>query len=69
MVGHKKTSMPVFASGLTLLEPIKGQAPIQPSVLVDTTKPDLSIPSQVRENIKTVVNDFVYLMLCILDVV
>ncbi|KAL4238767.1 hypothetical protein ACF0H5_003475 [Mactra antiquata] len=53
LIGHKKTVVPVFAAGLTLLEPTKGStsSSSKPHVLVDTTKSDNAFTSQSQESI------------------
>ncbi|XP_045186018.2 aftiphilin-like isoform X2 [Mercenaria mercenaria] len=51
LIGHKKAPVPVFAAGLTLLEPTKGQALLKPDVLVDTSKSDPSLTSHSQESI------------------
>ena len=42
LFGHKKASVPIYAAGLTLLEPVKGSSEgmLKPDVLVDTMKTD-----------------------------
>ena len=47
LIGHKKAPVPVYAAGLTLLEPTKGQASLKPDVLVDTSNSSLNSNSQV----------------------
>ncbi|KAH3848358.1 hypothetical protein DPMN_090719, partial [Dreissena polymorpha] len=47
LIGHKKTQVPVYAAGLALLEPIKGQTPtLIPEPVAETAKPDLPATSQ-----------------------
>ncbi|XP_060591827.1 aftiphilin-like isoform X2 [Ruditapes philippinarum] len=46
LIGHKKAPVPVYAAGLTLLEPTKGQAPLKPDVLVETSISSINSTSQ-----------------------